>query len=152
MISLRLITPFFQVGDIGSHAPEVVRDLDGSWYITRCGWGQGFFFLFITHLGERISYCWRTAVNKGGLYLAPLTWFDGMDDSNTSMPIPTFNDPLPVNFETNFSFGDAVESTDGTYGQWDTTPSGLYGGDALGNAFIVFDDPSMPSDSFTVKV
>jgi hypothetical protein len=32
-----------QVGEIPSHAPEVVRDVDGNWYITRAGWAQGFF-------------------------------------------------------------------------------------------------------------
>lgn len=65
-----------QVGEIGSHAPEVisvlamfssrhpasdfsreqvVRDASGNWFVTRAGWGQG------------------------GLFMAPLTWFDGLD-------------------------------------------------------------------------
>jgi hypothetical protein len=30
-----------QVGEIPSHAPEIVRDFDGTWYITRAGWEQG---------------------------------------------------------------------------------------------------------------
>jgi hypothetical protein len=30
-----------KVGEIPSHAPEVIRDVDGEWYITRSGWGQG---------------------------------------------------------------------------------------------------------------
>jgi hypothetical protein len=40
------------VGHIPAHAGEVVRDTDGTWYITHCGWGQG------------------------GVYLAPLRWHD----------------------------------------------------------------------------
>jgi hypothetical protein len=42
--------PSSRAGKIASHAAEVVRDLDGSWYVTHAGWGQG------------------------GLYLAPLFW------------------------------------------------------------------------------
>jgi beta-fructofuranosidase len=53
-----------QVGHIDSHALEVIRDVDGSWYVSHCGIGQG------------------------GVYLAPLTWLDGLDDSDTSMPAP----------------------------------------------------------------
>jgi beta-fructofuranosidase len=29
------------VGHIASHAAEVIEDVDGSWYVSRCGWGQG---------------------------------------------------------------------------------------------------------------
>jgi arabinan endo-1,5-alpha-L-arabinosidase len=29
------------VGHVESHAAEVVQDLDGSWVVSRCGWGQG---------------------------------------------------------------------------------------------------------------
>jgi arabinan endo-1,5-alpha-L-arabinosidase len=53
-----------KVGHIPAHAAEVVRDTDGKWYVSRCGWGEG------------------------GVYLAPLTWHDGEDDSDTSMPVP----------------------------------------------------------------
>lgn len=49
---------------IKSHAVEVVRDIDGSWYVSHCGWGQG------------------------GVYLAPLKWNDGLDDKDTSLPVP----------------------------------------------------------------
>ena len=38
------------VGRVKAHAAEVVRDDDGAWYVSHCGWEQG------------------------GLYLAPLTW------------------------------------------------------------------------------
>lgn len=41
-----------KVGHIPAHAAEVVQDVDGKWYVSRCGWG------------------------KGGLYLAPLVWPD----------------------------------------------------------------------------
>jgi hypothetical protein len=50
-----------EVGKIDSHAAEVVRDKDGKWYVSHCGWGQG------------------------GVFLAPLTWHDGQDDADTSL-------------------------------------------------------------------
>lgn len=61
--------PTDKVGFIKSHAAEIVRDADGRWYVSHAGWGQG------------------------GLYLAPLIWNDGLDDSDTSVPIP--NTALP---------------------------------------------------------
>ncbi|MDK2970640.1 MAG: hypothetical protein PWP23_395 [Candidatus Sumerlaeota bacterium] len=45
-----------RVATLKGHAMEVIRDTDGRWYATHCGWG------------------------RGGLYLAPLTWNDGLDD------------------------------------------------------------------------
>jgi arabinan endo-1,5-alpha-L-arabinosidase len=45
------------VGRFDAHAAEVVRDVDGRWYVSHCGWYQG------------------------GVYLAPLTWHDGVDDA-----------------------------------------------------------------------
>ena len=54
-----------KVGNISSHAAEVVRDVDGQWYISHCGW------------------------NQGGLYLAKLHWNDGLDEVDTSMPVPS---------------------------------------------------------------
>jgi beta-fructofuranosidase len=39
-----------RAGSIHSHAAEVIRDVDGKWYVTHCGWG------------------------RGGLHLAPLYW------------------------------------------------------------------------------
>lgn len=53
-----------QIGEIDAHALEVIRDEDGRWYVSHCGWYQG------------------------GVYLAPLTWLDGQDDGDTSMPAP----------------------------------------------------------------
>jgi arabinan endo-1,5-alpha-L-arabinosidase len=41
------------VGHFPAHAAEIVRNTDGTWYISRAGWGQG------------------------GVYLAPLIWKDG---------------------------------------------------------------------------
>ena len=58
-----------KVGHIGAHAAEVIRDTNGKWYVSRCGWG------------------------KGGVYLAELTWSDGQSDSDTSMPAPA---PVPT--------------------------------------------------------
>jgi arabinan endo-1,5-alpha-L-arabinosidase len=54
-----------KVGHFPAHAAEVIRDTDGKWYMSRCGWGER------------------------GVYLAPLTWHDGEDDSDTSLPPPT---------------------------------------------------------------
>ena len=51
-------------GHIRAHAAEVIRDVDGKWYVSHCGFGQG------------------------GLYLAHLYWNDGMDDTDTSLPVP----------------------------------------------------------------
>ncbi len=53
-----------KVGHIDSHALEVIHDLDGKWYVSSCGWG------------------------RGGVYLAPLTWLDGLNDKDTSLPPP----------------------------------------------------------------
>jgi len=53
-----------KVGHIASHAAEVVRDKDGKWYVSHCGWG------------------------KGGVYLAPLYWNDGVDTADSSIIIP----------------------------------------------------------------
>jgi len=53
-----------KVAHIDSHAAEVIRDVDGRWYVSHCGWGQG------------------------GVYLAPLIWSDGLDDAETSLPRP----------------------------------------------------------------
>lgn len=52
-----------RVGRFDAHAAEVVRDVDGRWYVSHCGWYQG------------------------GVYLAPLTRHDGVDDA--AAPSPT---------------------------------------------------------------
>lgn len=46
-----------QVGHLPAHAAEIVRDAQGRWFVSRAGWG------------------------RGGLYLAPLIWHDGKDES-----------------------------------------------------------------------
>jgi beta-fructofuranosidase len=53
-----------KVGHFPSHAAEVMRDTDGKYYVSRCGWG------------------------RGGVYLAPLEWNDGQDEADSSLPIP----------------------------------------------------------------
>jgi len=58
-----------RVGHIASHAAEVVRDLGGKWYVSRCGW------------------------EEGGVYLAPLVWNDGLDDKPTNIPVPKATRP-----------------------------------------------------------
>lgn len=50
-----------QVGTIYAHASEVVRDIDGKWYISHAGW------------------------EHGGLSLAPLVWHDGLDSADASL-------------------------------------------------------------------
>lgn len=57
-----------KVGHVYSHAAEVIRDLDGKWYVSAAGWGQG------------------------GVYLSELKWYDGQDENETSMPIPKKKD------------------------------------------------------------
>jgi beta-fructofuranosidase len=44
------------VGTLNAHAAEIIRDGDGQWYASHCGWG------------------------RGGLHLAPLYWEDGLKD------------------------------------------------------------------------
>ncbi|MBM4092551.1 MAG: hypothetical protein FJ276_24485 [Planctomycetes bacterium] len=58
-----------KVGHIEAHAAEVVRDVDGKWYVSRCGWG------------------------RGGVYLAPLTWNDGLDEAESNVPVPAGESP-----------------------------------------------------------
>ena len=53
-----------RVGHLRAHAPEVVRDLDGKWYITDCGWG------------------------RRGVFIAPLIWKDGQVDPETNIAVP----------------------------------------------------------------
>jgi len=48
------------VGVINAHASEAIQDLDGKWYATHCGW------------------------DRGGLYLAPLQWHDGLDQASNA--------------------------------------------------------------------
>ncbi len=48
----------------GAHAAEVVRDIEGNWYVSHCGWGQG------------------------GVYLSPLYWDDDLDKADTSLKKP----------------------------------------------------------------
>ena len=43
-----------KVGHIPAHAPEVIQDTEGKWWISRCG------------------------AERAGVYLAPLTWKDGL--------------------------------------------------------------------------
>ncbi len=45
-----------KVGHISAHAAEVIQDEEGKWYVSKCGWG------------------------KGGLYLSPMYWNDGLDE------------------------------------------------------------------------
>lgn len=53
-----------KAGHFPAHAAEVVRDTDGKWYVSRGGWGER------------------------GLYLAPLTWRDGLDAADTNLRVP----------------------------------------------------------------
>jgi arabinan endo-1,5-alpha-L-arabinosidase len=53
-----------RVAHLKSHAPEVLRDVDGKWYISDCGWG------------------------RHGVYIAPLIWNDGLVDPETNIDVP----------------------------------------------------------------
>lgn len=66
-----------QAAVINAHAVEIVRDLNGDWYASHCG------------------------LERGGLYLAPLKWNDGLEDDDTSMPIPTKVDVPEVRLAVN---------------------------------------------------
>ena len=81
---------------------------------------------------------------EGGLYLSKLTWLDGLDDEDSSIPIPTAPAAQDPNFITNF--GDDWVSIDG---QWSFTPSGLDGGNALTDAFYM---SSLQAESTTFTV
>jgi len=50
-----------QAGTIFAHASEIIRDLNGQWYISHAGW------------------------ERGGLSLAPLIWYDGQEKTKTSL-------------------------------------------------------------------
>lgn len=58
----------WKIDDLAGHlrapAPEVVRDVDGKWYVSDCGWGHR------------------------GLYIAPLIWSDGLQDPETNIAVP----------------------------------------------------------------
>jgi len=56
--------PAQKVRHFRSHAAEVIRDIDGKWYVSHCGWKQG------------------------GVYLASFQWYDGLDDGGASLPVP----------------------------------------------------------------
>lgn len=115
-----------QVGEMPSHAPEVVRDFDGKWYITRAGWGQG------------------------GVYLSPLTWSDHLDKADTSMPPPASTPSQPGNFATNLrSFVVFPMSDD--IAKWTITPSGLFGGRPLDNTFYLAQFPINAISDYTYK-
>ena len=61
-----------RVGQLTAHAVEVVRDVDRQWYVSHCGWEQG------------------------GVYLAKLYWNDGLDDADTSIPVPAEKSVSPA--------------------------------------------------------
>jgi arabinan endo-1,5-alpha-L-arabinosidase len=95
-----------QVGEINSHAPEVVRDADGSWYVSAAGWGAG------------------------GVRLAKLTWFDGCDDCPTNLPVPETAPATPSGFASSLA---APWTT--ALGTWVEGAEGLHAGEPLDNAF-----------------
>jgi hypothetical protein len=52
------------IGHVQAHAAEVVRDVNGDWYVSRAG------------------------IYRGGVYLLQLNWRDDLDSEETSLPIP----------------------------------------------------------------
>eukprot|EP01113_Clastostelium_recurvatum_P041152 TRINITY_DN6494_c0_g1_i1.p1 TRINITY_DN6494_c0_g1~~TRINITY_DN6494_c0_g1_i1.p1 ORF type:complete len:556 (-),score=95.70 TRINITY_DN6494_c0_g1_i1:22-1689(-) len=114
-----------QVGEIPSHAPEVVRDVFGKWYLSRAGWGQG------------------------GLFLSPLTWYDGVDDhddNETSMPVPVAQPALKPFFNTSLQAPWSSSISNNSYSQWVQTPAGLKGGYVYGDAFYM-SSTNLPSSN-----
>jgi arabinan endo-1,5-alpha-L-arabinosidase len=97
-----------KVGTINSHAPEVIRDVDGKWYVSSGGWG------------------------RGGLSIAELFFHDGCDTCATSLPIPTYRAPSPDQFETNLK----APWTQSDSSIWSSSPSGLWGENALDYSYI----------------
>lgn len=112
-----------RVGTITSHAPEVVRDFDGRWWVSSAGWG------------------------RGGLTIAPLEWLDGLDDKPTSMPTPTRPPSIPADFHTNLQPPWVVY---GASSQWLETPSGLEAGMPLSDAFRMSSRAVKESSAFSI--
>ena len=77
----------------------------------------GIYNLVLPSLSEIRKAGW----GQGGIYLAQLTWLDGLNDEPTSMPIPTPIAPIPVVFNSTIhSWFLPEENTQLLY-----TPSGL---------------------------
>ena len=110
------------VGTITAHAPEVIRDANGQWYISGAGWGLR------------------------GVYMAPLFFADGEGDfPQPSWPaVPPAQPAQPGAFATNwqlpFSFATANGTDTGSTPPNGTdvfdTPSGLAIGNALETAVM----------------
>lgn len=114
-----------QVGEVVSHAPEVVRDLAGKWYVSSAGWGAG------------------------GVYLSELTWSDGCDNScPTNLPVPSLRHPSTPNFVTNLH--SPFFSSSPSPFQFNVTQSGLVGGCPLDNAFYI-SSSYVPSTSLSLN-
>jgi len=76
------------------HAPEIIRDTDGMWYITLCGYEP----------------------ERNGFSVWPLYWNDYLDDAETSVPVPKNNINLtPKSYAKQTSFHPAQIWFD-TYG------------------------------------
>jgi len=79
-----------EVGYVHQHAPEIIRDIDGQWYITHCG------------------------IERKGVYVAPLFWNDGYDDtaadscSVTIPSAPTWIQLTHDDFETDVNNADTL--------------------------------------------
>lgn len=115
-----------QVGAVTSHAPEVIRDLQGDWWLSSAGWGAG------------------------GVYLSPLTWYDQCSQPGqqctTNLPIPTA--PLfasPPNWATNVQGPWITTPTAGV--QFVSTSGGLVGSNPLDNAFYVSSSSYVPAQA-----
>lgn len=55
-----------RVGHMRAHAPEIVQDVDGRWYISHAGWGEG------------------------GLWLSPLNWNAAVTETGFNVVAPTY--------------------------------------------------------------
>ena len=124
------------VGIIPAHAPEVVRGVDGSWYVTACGWGQGGVFMSeLTFSGDNVT-----------------------DDERMYPPRPLVIPQQKPRFRTNLGSVDTWQSTNfssivdpssqvashGGSSRY-VVPSGLALGDALSDIAVVAQTPLLDS-------
>jgi beta-fructofuranosidase len=105
-----------KVGHISAHAAEVVRDTNGDWYVSRCGWG------------------------RGGVYLAPLIWNDRLLDPTSNITIPGLLIPGDSDGDGDVDEADATRLA----ANWGTTVTGgARDGDFDGDGLVGSADASI---------
>eukprot|EP01084_Bolivina_argentea_P256441 431762_1 len=104
-----------EAGSFGNlHAAEIVRDSDGIWYISGCGW------------------------NQGGVYLSELFFNDNQDNASTSMNIP-----IPIKVPNKLAFDTNLDIIYPDESYWNVLPAfsdKIFGGNAMNNTFLLTAD------------